>query len=138
MKSKKLLLIICFSLMFSFIIIEDALAHRMLIEEVGEDYVVVGFDDGTKAMEVDVVLYDQDEEVLLEGKTDLEGGFEFDPELQPYKIVSSDTYGHRAEWTSDEPITEERFPRWARALLGIGILLFIGVSANFISKKKDN
>lgn len=134
-KSNKLLLIILTILVVGFVLSPDMLAHELLIDEVGEDYGVAKFDTGAKAMEVDVNLYNQDEELILITKTDLEGVFEFDKALNPAKIVVTDKYGHRAVWDKQDQTDKNETSLWLRALLGLSILLVIGLGSKFIQLK---
>lgn len=130
-KSNRLFFIILIILAVSFIFAPDMLAHELLIDEVGKDYGIAKFDAGAKAMEVDVNLYNENEEVILTTKTDLEGLFEFDEDMNPAKIVVIDEYGHRAVWDKKDQTDKHESSRWLRALLGLSLLLIIGLGSKF-------
>ncbi len=115
-------------------------AHRMLIEEISEGSVEVGFDDGTLAENVDIRLYDAEENVIDEGITDQEGIYEYDSDLDVERVVAEDDMGHRAVLLQGESGEEEGFiqsqPVWLRTAAGVGVLLLTAVMSKYFKKDK--
>ena len=112
---------------------EIGLAHKLLIENVDNGEVIVSFDDGTRAAQTEINFL-LDEEIILEGRTDREGIFEIDQNLQWDKIVVQDNFGHQAVYIREEQ-NNFTLPRWAGALIGITILLSIGGFSYYLQKK---
>jgi len=79
-----------------------ALAHAVSLWAYVEDgrvYVEAFFSDGTKVNNGPIHVLSADEQVLLEGKTDKEGKFEFDPPAkQDMIILLRLDGGHHAEF----------------------------------------
>ena len=117
-------------------------AHRMLIEEISEGSVEVGFDDGTVADNVEVRLYDAEENVIEEGTTDQEGIYEYDSDLDVERVVAEDDMGHRADLIPGESGGEEGFiqslPVWLRTTAGVGVLLLTAVMSKYFRKDKGD
>lgn len=66
------------------------------------------FSGGKKAINSDILVYNTDNKLLLQGKTDQEGEFSFPiPARTDLRIVLNASMGHKAEWVilSDEIIT---------------------------------
>ena len=102
-------------------------AHRMLIKEFDGTQVVVEFEDGSQVGEVDVIFYNDDEEVIEEGITDENGRYKYKSETEPVQIVAEDEFGHRAVWTADEePDGLGNIPRALRMVLGVVLILVAG------------
>ncbi len=118
----------------------EASAHRMIIEEISEGKVEVGFDDGSVADNVEVVLYDDQENAIEEGTTDNEGIYEYDTGLDVERIIASDDMGHKAELTPGEGQEDQSFiqaqPAWLRASTGAGALLLAAAAGKFYFKKR--
>ncbi|MCK8826463.1 hypothetical protein MWH25_01700 [Natroniella acetigena] len=135
-KFLKMIVIIC---LIVGVVGTSAYAHRMIVDEPENGEVQVRFDDGTVAPDADVTLYDEAEEVILEGQTDQDGILSYDPAIEPYQVVASDDVGHRAVWSSDGE--GEGFfmmlPAWARILLGLAILVFLAASMMFWKQKQS-
>lgn len=106
-------------------------AHRMIIEEVSEGKIEVGFDDGSKADNVEVKLYDEEENIIEEGLTDEKGIYEYDGNLEVERIVARDDMGHRAALNIGDDQENENLiqaqPLWFRTILGVGLVLMISV-----------
>ena len=119
-----LLLLIIFVFLGSLASVE---AHRMLIKEFDGSRVVVEFDDGSYASEVDVIFYNDAEEVIEEGITDESGVYKYKSETEPVQIVAQDEFGHRDVWASDEEQDGlANIPRSLRMVLGIMLILIAG------------
>ncbi|SDM11712.1 hypothetical protein [Halarsenatibacter silvermanii] len=118
----------------------EASAHRMMIEEISEGKIEVGFDDGTVAENVEVELYDGEENLVDEGVTDEEGIYEFDTAMEVERIVASDDMGHRAVLTPESDQENKNFlqvlPLWLRTSTGVGILLLIAGAGKFYKARK--
>ena len=66
------------------------------------------FSGGKKAINSDILVYNTDNKLLLQGKTDQQGEFSFPiPARTDLRIVLNASMGHKAEWVilSDEIIT---------------------------------
>ena len=107
-------------------------AHELLIEEVKEGEVKLGFDDGTSAVQIDVKIY-EGEEVVYQGRTDREGEMKFPEDLKWDKIEARDNYGHSAFYEKGE---EESFnlPRWLGAIIGLTVLLSAAAFSHYYSR----
>ena len=91
--------------------INPAYAHRVMVFAWVEGDTVFTeskFSGGKKVKGGKVIVYNSQEKMLLEGKTDNNGEFSFKiPEKTALKIVLHAGMGHRAEWTvSEEDIGE--------------------------------
>ena len=115
----------------------QAFAHRMLVEMIDHGLLLVKYDDGTSAGLAEISLYDEDSKRLLEGQTDTEGYFRFDPAMPVHSAVAEDGMGHRARWVVGQ---EENWwlstPAWARGLLGVSIFVFFAAYTNNRRSKK--
>ncbi|MCK8817360.1 hypothetical protein MWH28_08320 [Natroniella sulfidigena] len=119
------------------ILTSSAYAHRMLLDEPQNGEVQVGFDDGTVAPGAEVIMYDQDGEVIVEGAADEDGIFSYDTTIEPYRVVSTDDTGHRAEWTADvEQGFMEEAPMWMRFIFGFAIITFLAAITMFWKAKQ--
>lgn len=99
--------------------VTPAWAHKVMIfgwVEGDTVYTESKFSGGKKAKNSTVVVYDEEGNQLLEGKTDEQGEFSFKvPKKTDLKIVLKASMGHMAEWiipaeeiTAVGPIYEER------------------------------
>lgn len=94
-----------------------ALAHKVMIfawVEGDTVYTQSKFSGGRKAKNSTVVVYDNEGNQLLEGKTDKEGQFSFKvPRKTDLKIVLKGSMGHMAEWNIPaEQITGQGDVSW--------------------------
>jgi len=107
-------------------------AHELLIEGVTEGKVSASFDDGTPAIQVDILVYHEGE-LQYEGRTDRQGALELPEGMEWDKIEARDNYGHRALYTEEEEDTF-RLPRWAGALIGLSFLLLLAAFSGYRQK----
>ena len=107
-----------------FLLPGQALAHRMLIENVEEGQLLVRYDDGTAAARAEITLYDEDNNILAQGKTDSQGYYSYETEKPLYRAVASDGMGHRARWVEGEESFWMLVPLWMRVLLGLSLVFF--------------
>ncbi len=96
-------------------------AHRMIIEEIGEGAVKVGYEDGRFSRRTEVVVYDDQQNEIVRGTLDEDGLFSY-PAEEAYLIEADDGLGHRAELNLAQGAARE-LPR---------ALTIIAVSAGFI------
>ncbi|MFW6269763.1 MAG: hypothetical protein ACOC4G_06745 [Bacillota bacterium] len=137
---KKYFFIILILLVFTFLLLPiEVLAHGQLIEEKGPGKIRVVFDNGTPAAEVEILLLSEAGEVLKEGETNEEGFFEYDKEIQPYKVVAQDNMGHREEKVLREENQEflSSLPLWVRVSMGLGFLFGVALASLAYQKKKN-
>lgn len=102
--------------------INPAYAHRVMVFAWVEGDTVFTeskFGGGKKVKGGKVIVYNTQEKILLEGKTDNNGEFSFKiPEKTALKIVLHAGMGHRAEWTvSKEDIEEMSWEKPAKSTL---------------------
>ena len=107
-------------------------AHELLIEGVTEGKVSASFDDGTPAIQVDILVYHEGE-LQYEGRTDRQGALELPEGMEWDKIEARDNYGHRALYTEEEE-DAFRLPRWAGALIGLSFLLLLAAFSGYRQK----
>ena len=85
------------------VFVSDSYAHKvqMFAYAEGENVFVEGyFADGKKAMNTDVIVYDNSGKELLRGKTNDEGQFSFKaPQKSDLKISLNAGMGHKTEYT---------------------------------------
>jgi len=90
-------------IMFSFLAVDSAFAHKVTIfawVEGDTVYTESKFSGGRKAKNAPVEVFDARGNKLLEGKTDNNGEFSFKaPRKTELKIVLLAGMGHKAEWT---------------------------------------
>lgn len=100
----------------------SVLAHKMIIERPETGEVKVEFEDGTSAAGVEVILYNEADEVIWTGETDETGSLDYNSDTTPAKIVAEDNMGHRAVWPEEETGLLANWSFGQRVLLGLGIL----------------
>lgn len=110
-------------------------AHRMLIEEISEGVVKVGYEDGRFSRRTVVVVYDQQGEEITRGDLDAEGLFYYAP-ADAVMIEADDGLGHRAELVLGVEISEELPRGLTIALVSAGFLLIAGFFKYRIFKRK--
>jgi len=108
MKTLNCLLVMAFvSLLFS----GTALAHKVNLfayVEGGKIYTESYFPDGRPVKGGKVLVYDSEDNLLLEGVTDKEGLFNFDiPKVDDLNIVIEATMGHKNSFKLKETEVEE-------------------------------
>ena len=111
-----------FSGLFS---IAEATPHRMYIDyEVKKIDIRVYYGGGTPAREADVKVYEPDGSLYLEGETDDEGRFSFEPAAMEgdWKIVAEHS-GHRAEVDLTGGSGGTEMPLYTRIIAGFGYLI---------------
>ncbi len=95
-----LLMLPCFS--------ATVFAHKVMVFAWGDGDTIhtrSKFSGGKKAVNADIMVYNTDDELLLQGKTDQKGEFSFQiPARTDLRIVLNASMGHKAEWkiSSDE------------------------------------
>jgi len=109
-----------------------ARAHRMLMQEKEPGVLFVYYEGRVPAAEAAVTLLDEEDEVLLQGKTDAEGRFYFDPRLGARVARADDGQGHRVVYDLEESVLEEGLlfigddlPLGLRVALGVGAILLL-------------
>ena len=112
-------------------------AHRMLIEEISEGVVKVGYEDGRFSRRTVVVVYDQQGEEIARGALDGEGLFYYNP-ADAVLIEADDGLGHRTELVLGEEIADELPRGLTIALVSVGFLLIAGFFQYRIFKRKNN
>ncbi len=127
----RVMIIIFSAIGFLWLFPSAASAHLLIIEQKEAGTMMVRYDDGTPATLATVTLYDQEGNVLSEGSVNSEGFYRYDPIKPVYRVVADDGMGHRARWVIGSENWWLEIPRWARALLGVSILLFIAAFLNY-------
>jgi len=112
-------------------------AHRMLIEEISEGVVKVGYEDGRFSRRTVVVVYDQQGEEIARGALDGEGLFYYNP-ADAVLIEADDGLGHRTELVLGEEIADELPRGLTIALVSVGFLLIAGFFQYRLVKRKDS
>ncbi|WP_291321174.1 hypothetical protein [Desulfonatronospira sp.] len=109
-----------------------AQAHRMLMQEKEPGVLFVYYEGRVPAAEAAVTLLDEQDEMLLQGKTDTEGHFYFDPRLGARVARADDGQGHRVVYDLEKSVLEEGFlfigddiPLALRVALGVGIIFIL-------------
>jgi len=107
-------------------------AHRMLMQEEGSGVLFVYYEGRVPAAEVAVTLLDEQDQVLLQGQTNAEGRFYFDPRLGAGVARADDGRGHRVVYDLEESVLEEGFlfigdeiPLALRVALGTGMIFLL-------------
>ncbi len=124
-------------LLLCFLPVSTVLAHRMVIEEVGEGAVKVGYEDGRFSRRTVVVVYDQQGTEITRGKLDDEGMFYYQSDLAVL-IEADDGIGHRTELVLGQEVEEELPRGMTVAAVFSGFLLIAGVFQFRIYKKRNN
>jgi len=117
-------------------------AHRLYIKhKIGTVEIEAFFGGGTPCRDAAVRVYDDAGNLLLEGKTDEDGKFNFTPVIgiASYKVVVEATHmpGHRAETVINLTATgaaeggegAAAFPLYARVIAGLGWLMGLAGAA---------
>lgn len=125
------------ALFIAILFVTPVSAHRMLIEEISEGVVKVGYEDGRFSRRTVVVVYDQQGEEIASGALDGEGLFYYVPE-DAVLIEADDGLGHRAELVLGEEIAEELPRGLTIALVSAGFLLIAGFFQYRLVKRKDS
>ena len=109
-----------------------AQAHRMLMQEKEPGVLFVYYEGRVPAAETAVTLLDEEDEVLLQAKTDAEGLFYFDPRLGARVARADDGQGHRVVYDLEESVLEEGIlfigddlPLGLRVVLGVGAIFLL-------------
>ena len=109
-----------------------ASAHRMLMQEEGPGVLFIYYEGRMPAAEAAVTLLDEQDQVLLQGQTNAEGRFYFDPRLGARVARADDGQGHRVVYDLEESVMEEGFlfigddlPLAMRIALGMGIIFLL-------------
>ncbi len=107
--------------------IETALAHRLVIESLPEQELLLRYDDGTIASRVTVSGYTTAGDLLFAKQVEANGRLKLNDYPHVYRLVADDGIGHRAVWIIEKRphSTWQQIPIWLRALAGVSILLFI-------------
>lgn len=108
----------------------NANPHRMLmIYNVGRIDLTVYFEGGTRAQNAHVTVYKPDGTLYLEGETNDEGEFSFEPTVMQgeWKVVAEHS-GHIAEVTVDPTKGGggSEMPLYTRVIAGLGYLIGLG------------
>ncbi|MDY6834264.1 MAG: hypothetical protein SVY53_05615 [Chloroflexota bacterium] len=128
-------------LLFGMIVpVPIAKAHSIHISyQVEEVEVEVYFGGGTAAQDTDVTVYDPDDNIYAEGKTDENGRFSFQPSARAGEwTVVAEHSGHRAEETifGGTQVDDNSMPLYARIAAGLGYLVGIaGISIGYVAWK---
>ena len=128
---------ILLALFMAILFVTPVSAHRMLIEEISEGVVKVGYEDGRFSRRTVVVVYDKQGEEIARGELDGEGLFYYAPE-DAVLIEADDGLGHRAELVLGEEIAEELPRGLTIALVSVGFLLIAGFFQYRLVKRKDS
>ncbi|VUT28294.1 MAG: hypothetical protein SYNGOMJ08_00863 [Candidatus Syntrophoarchaeum sp. GoM_oil] len=119
--------------------------HRLIIDYGVESiYVEAYYGGGTPVRDGDVKIYYPDGKLYLEGKTDEEGKFSFDPGFRKEWLVVVESSGHREEETinmteaAGGSTKESEMPLYLRVFAGFGYLLgILGISLWYKGFKKE-
>ena len=108
----------------------DANPHNIYVNyKVGRIDIDVYFSGGTPAQNAHVTVYKPDGSLYLEGETDDEGEFSFEPTVMQgeWKVVVEHS-GHRAEVMVDPTKGSggSEMPLYARVIAGLGYLVGLG------------
>jgi nickel transport protein len=99
---KSILTIVCLSALTTLLLFSHAQAHKINVfawVEGDTVYVESKFSGGRKPVAASVEVYDTQDNLLLEGKTDDQGNFSFEvPRKTAMKVVLLAGMGHRGEW----------------------------------------
>ncbi|GAG34932.1 unnamed protein product, partial [marine sediment metagenome] len=111
----------------------DANPHRMLIAyQVGSIDLDVYFSGGAPAQNAHITVYRPDETIYLEGETDEEGEFSFEPPVTQgeYRVVAEHS-GHMAEVSigGEGQGGSNEIPLYITVVAGLGYLIGIGGAA---------
>ncbi|WP_090443625.1 hypothetical protein [Natronincola peptidivorans] len=136
MKDKRRWIIIMMVLIFVLSSSTTVFAHRMLIEVIGEEAVQVKYDNGTFAGMVEVRIYNEENQLVFEGKTDKDGYLRVPENLNISIVIAEDGLGHQARWRQGQMDFWYGAPLWMRAALGVAILLIVAAVTYFIGKNK--
>ena len=105
---KSVMVIVCTSVLTTLLVFSHAQAHKINVFawiEGDTVYVESKFSGGRKPVAASVEVYDTQDNLLLEGKTDDQGTFSFKvPRKTAMKVVLLAGMGHRGEWAI--PISE--------------------------------
>jgi nickel transport protein len=131
------LAIIVIILVICFLPVSTVLAHKMVIEEIGEGAVKVGYEDGRFSRRTVVVVYDQQGTEITRGELDDDGIFYY-PSEQAVLIEADDGLGHRAELALGQESHEEPPRGLTVAAVFSGFVFIAGVFQFRIYKKRNN
>ena len=110
-KKKKIHLFLAFVILFYFGFEFSALAHKVTVfawVEDGTVYTESKLGGGKRVREGDILVYDENENLLLRGKTDDQGEFSFPLPKKPPLIVELNAgMGHLARWTITPEDTDD-------------------------------
>ncbi len=113
------------------------LAHRMIIEEVSEGVVKVGYDDGRFSRRTEVVIYDQQGMEIVRGSLDDDGMFYFQAN-NALLVEADDGLGHRAELVLGECAPKELHRGLTVALVSTGFILIAVLFQFRVIKRNDS
>jgi len=140
MKIRSLMMIILLMMALS----PGVSGHRIVIDYGIESiYIEAYYGGGEPLRDGDVKIYYPDGRLYLEGKTDEEGKFSFDPGFGKEFLVVVESSGHREERTINMSSTAGgegvgEIPLYLKVFAGFGYLLgILGLSLWYKSFKKD-
>lgn len=122
-------------IMLTMILSVPVYAHRMIIQPIEAGVIEVKYADGSFSARTEVTVYDENDQIIEQGKLDEEGKFYYEEENNPSYIIADDGMGHMDTW---EVGSEVKVETMASKLLKIGLVLigFLGVAFIFTKKKK--
>ena len=114
------LLVSCMIVVFLAVFSPTAtLAHKMIIEPIGEGAIQVIYEDGSFSTRTKVTVYNQEGDSIDSGYLDSYGYFYYD-KAQAHLLIADDGIGHRSEWQIGKEIAIKTAPyRWITALIVI-------------------
>jgi len=116
-------------------------AHRMYVNyKVSEIEVYAWYGGGAKVVDGDVKVYRSDGTLYIEGKTDENGTFRFEPEIgESYRVVV-ESMGHKAECyvnLSSAQVVVKEEPVYLKVISGLGYLIGLaGIASLYIARRK--
>ena len=116
-------------------------AHRMYVNyKVSEIEVYAWYGGGAKVVDGDVKVYRSDGTLYIEGKTDENGTFRFEPEIgESYRVVV-ESMGHKAECyvnLSSAQVVVKEEPVYLKVISGLGYLTGLaGIASLYIARRK--
>ncbi len=103
-------------------------AHKLLLDPISEDAIVVMYADGTISTDMTIEVYNREDILIERGKLDANGHYTFPKEA--YKIVADDGMGHRLTWLVGSPgVKSGGLSTYLK--FGVVILIFAGIALYF-------